>query len=54
MGEAQGVSEQPGQSDTAPLAANPAEEAPHRHSGRGIRLLATVGAIVLAYAMWLP
>lgn len=56
MGEAQGVSEQPGQSDTAPLAENPPAEAatPRRNSGRGIRLLATVGAIVLAYAMWLP
>ena len=53
MSEAQGVSDQPGQSGTAPLE-NPPAEPPRSHSGRGIRLLATVGAIALAYAMWLP
>src|SRR5690348_8577905 len=53
MGEAQGITEQ---DDTAPRAASESAEteAPRSHSGRGIRLLATAGAIVLGYAMWLP
>lgn len=53
MGEAQGITEQ---NDTAPIAASESAEteAPRSHSGRGIRLLATAGAIVLGYAMWLP
>ena len=50
MGEAQGITEQ---NDTAPIAASESAEteAPRSHSGRGIRLLATAGAIVLGYAM---
>ena len=53
MSDAQGVSEQ---SDTAPLAPKPsvAAETRRSHSGRWIRLLATVGALVFAYAVWLP
>jgi hypothetical protein len=53
MSDAQGVSEQ---SDTAPLAPKPsvAADTQPRHSGRWIRLLATVGALIFAYAVWLP
>lgn len=52
MSDAQGVSEQ---SDTAPLASKPsATETRRSHSGRWIRLLATVGTLVFAYAVWLP
>lgn len=54
MSDAQGISEK---SDTAPLAANtPAAESGAGRSSNGwpIRLLATVGALVFAYAAWLP
>lgn len=55
MSDAPGISEQ---SDTAPGAAESAAaaEADTRggHRGRWIRLLATLGALVFAYAMWLP
>lgn len=53
MSDAQGVS---AQSDTTPMAANPAEASGtiRATSGRLVRLLATVGALVFAYAAWLP
>ena len=53
MSDAQGVS---AQDDTAPMAANPSEasKAGRASSGRLVRLLATVGALVFAYAAWLP
>lgn len=56
MSDAPGISEQ---SDTAPGAAESAaaaEGADTRggHRGRWIRVLATLGALVFAYAMWLP
>ncbi len=53
MSDAQGVS---AQDDTAPIAAKPAEapKVERASSGRLIRLLATVGALVFAYATWLP
>ena len=53
MSDAQGVS---AQDDTAPMAANPsaASKAERASSGRLVRLLATVGALVFAYAAWLP
>ncbi|HEX5439543.1 MAG TPA: hypothetical protein VFW76_01560 [Ktedonobacterales bacterium] len=53
MSDAQGV---PAQDDTAPMAANPtaASKVERASSGRVVRLLATVGALVFAYAAWLP
>jgi hypothetical protein len=53
MSETQGVS---AQDDTAPMAANPSSAPKVRRasSGRLVRLLATVGALVFAYAAWLP
>lgn len=53
MSDAQGVS---AQSNTAPMVANPAEASKtwRVSSGRLVRLLATVGALVFAYAAWLP
>jgi len=53
MSDAQGVS---AQDDTAPLAANPsaASKGERVSSGRLVRLLATVGAMVFAYVMWVP
>lgn len=53
MTDAQGVS---AQDDTAPIVANPsaAPKVERASSGRLVRLLATVGALVFAYAAWLP
>src|SRR5690348_16698002 len=53
MSDGQGVS---AQDDTAPLGANPsaASKSERASSGRLVRLLATVGALVFAYAAWLP
>jgi hypothetical protein len=53
MSDAQGVS---AQDDTAPLAANPSArpKGERASSGRLVRLLATVGALIFAYAAWLP
>ena len=53
MSDAQGVS---AQDDTAPIAAKPmaATKGERASSGRLVRLLATVGALVFAYAAWLP
>ncbi len=54
MSDAQGVS---AQDDTAPIAANPSaasSKVERASSGRLIRLLATVGALVFAYGAWLP
>ncbi len=53
MSDAQGIS---AQDDTAPIAANPtaASKVERASSGRLVRLLATVGALVFAYAAWLP
>src|SRR5690348_7654049 len=53
MSDAQGVS---AQDDTAPIAANPSAtpKGERASSGRLVRLLATVGALVFAYAAWLP
>src|SRR5690348_6426366 len=53
MSDGQGVS---AQDNTAPLAANPsaASKGERASSGRLVRLLATVGALVFAYAVWLP
>ncbi|HEU5369483.1 MAG TPA: hypothetical protein VFU69_13510 [Ktedonobacterales bacterium] len=58
MSEAQDVSDQsdraPVATDLADLAVIPEEKAQRSHSGRWIRLVATLGALVFAYAMWLP
>ncbi len=53
MSDAQVVSTQ---DDTAPIVANPssASKGERASSGRLVRLLATVGALVFAYAAWLP
>jgi hypothetical protein len=53
MSDAQGVS---AQSDTTPAVANPSAtpEARRARSGWFIRVLATLGALVFAYAAWIP
>lgn len=53
MSDAQGVSDQ---SDTVPVAANPtaAPTSERTHRGLLIRVLATAGALVFAYVMWVP